>query len=200
MSQALAEAEHSAINGADASEESIGTHDHVEAAEATPSEEGACRMEAAAAVESQPESVDESRAATSDEDVRGEPATPELSPEDAAEEEMMASAAASRAKFLEIEKAAAKPTWNGQDEVRKMKFGNRLAQFESGRANNSSASRGLAPVTGGVHNKIAALQAAAPPTMAEPKKTWQAGPGGSYRKKTAFKEGVAPKKSLTDLP
>merc|ERR1712159_662774 len=98
-------------------------------------------MEAAAAVESQPESVDESRAATSDEDVRGEPATPELSPEDAAEEEMMASAAASRAKFLEIEKAAAKPTWNGQDEVRKMKFGNRLAQFESGRANSSSDGR-----------------------------------------------------------
>eukprot|EP00494_Astrolonche_serrata_P015915 UN16072 len=73
MSQVLADAEHSAINGdKTASNESIGTHDDFDAADATPYDGGACPMETtpAAASESQPGSVDESRAATSDGDMR----------------------------------------------------------------------------------------------------------------------------------
>ena len=109
------------------------------------------------------------------------------------------SAASSRAKFAQMAAEAAKPAPDGKQVVQKAKFDRKLAIFESGGV--SARAEPAAVSARGVRNKLAAFeQVAATKTEPEVKQTWKKGPGTSYAKKTCIGDGVAPKKSLADLP
>jgi hypothetical protein len=82
----------------------------------------------------------------------------------------------------------------------KAKFDSKIAKFEA-KAQHSIA--GVATAKGvarDVKGKLAMFEEVGKAPVSNVRKTWKAGPGTSYRKKTEIDGGPVGKKSLADLP
>ena len=110
------------------------------------------------------------------------------------------SAAASFARFKKMDAEATKPKKTPKQMVAKAKFDSKISKFEA----KAEAAKAPAASARGAKNKIAAfeqhndeeLMRAAPSFRT----TWKVGAGTNYKKTKEFAGGVAPKKSLKDLP
>ena len=110
------------------------------------------------------------------------------------------SAAASFARFKKMDAEATKPKKTPKQRVAKAKFDSKISKFEA----KAEAAKAPAASARGAKNKIAAfeqhndeeLMRAAPSFRT----TWKVGAGTNYKKTKEFAGGVAPKKSLKDLP
>lgn len=110
------------------------------------------------------------------------------------------SAAASFARFKKMDAEAVKPKKTPKQMVAKAKFDSKISKFEA----KAEAAKAPAASARGAKNKIAAFEQhneeeliKAAPSF---RTTWKVGAGTNYKKTKEFADGVAPKKSLKDLP
>ena len=111
-----------------------------------------------------------------------------------AERTSLADTSSSRAAKAMFQKAAAAPPpKTGKQIVMKAKFDNKVSKFEDIAAGVVAAK--------GAKGKAAMFEQKGKEPEPVVRKTWKAGAGaGQYKKKTEFGQGVAPKRSLADLP
>lgn len=98
--------------------------------------------------------------------------------------------------------ADAPPPKTTKEVVQKAKFDRKVDAFNQGKAPTSF--RGVAKAAGAASSMKAKLAAFEETSQKKPpsvRKTWKVGAGaGQYKKKTEFEGGVAPKRSIADLP